>query len=112
MEDQLSRYVLFELAGFGWNNFNQNNKTCCCNSVQSRNASRDMTSMHSVKTGTTEASDETAEALARGDKNVAHYRGILVWAKEHQVSMVLSSEDDHTTMKTVCILLLFNVLTD
>lgn len=36
-----------------------------------------------------------------GYVNIAHYRGVLVWTKEHGGSMVFSSHEDHEHMKTV-----------
>lgn len=63
--------------------------------------SRRSKSLGSLRTISTNASDETAEAIARGDKNVAHFRSVLVWAKMHQTSAVLSSESDHMHMKMV-----------
>lgn len=58
-------------------------------------------SLGSLRTISTTASDETAEAIAKGEKNVAHFRGVLVWAKQHQSSMVLSGDSDHLHMKAV-----------
>lgn len=57
--------------------------------------------MGSVKTISTTASDETAEAIAKGSTNVAHFKGALIWAKQHQNSMVLSRSSDHQHMKFV-----------
>ena len=54
-----------------------------------------------MRTITMNVSDETTEALARGDKNAAHFRGTLVWAKRHQASMVINGEADHINMKAV-----------
>ena len=58
-------------------------------------------SFGSLRTISTAASEETAEALLRGDKQAAHYRGVLVWAKTHKASLVISGETDHKDMKIV-----------
>jgi len=63
--------------------------------------SRRSKSLGSLRTISTTASDETAEAIAKGDKNVAHLKGVLIWAKQHQISMVLSSENNHNHLKHV-----------
>uniref|UniRef100_A0A915L9N2 guanylate cyclase n=1 Tax=Romanomermis culicivorax TaxID=13658 RepID=A0A915L9N2_ROMCU len=61
--------------------------------------SRRSKSLGSLRTISTVASDETNEAMAKGDKNVAHHKGILVTVKNHEVSAVLSNESDQKHLK-------------
>jgi len=49
-------------------------------------------------------SEDTAEAMMKGNEFIAYYKGALVWQKVHNASVVLSSEKDHMAMKIVSLL--------
>jgi hypothetical protein len=95
LADQCKRIGIFERSGSDKAPPKQQLQTFYLQKSRSK-------SLGSLRTISTAVSDETTEALARGDKNAAHYRGVLVWAKVHQASMVMSGENDHIAMKAVC----------
>ena len=49
----------------------------------------------------TEFSEDVAEIVMKGDEHVAYYRNALVWLKQHETSVVLSSRADHQHLKTM-----------
>ena len=58
--------------------------------------------MGSLRTVTTGMSEETNEAIAKGHKNAAHFRGTLCWTKDHFVSIVITGDkEDRQQMNTV-----------
>uniref|UniRef100_A0A915K2R0 Uncharacterized protein n=1 Tax=Romanomermis culicivorax TaxID=13658 RepID=A0A915K2R0_ROMCU len=60
--------------------------------------SRQHASFQSVSTT---MSEDTAEAMLKGNECIAYYKGTLVWQRVHNASVVMSSEKDHVQMKTV-----------